>query len=225
LLDAVKPARNFFYDETMSTDAEPSPAPQRRSHAERSAHTKGLLLDATIEALIEVGYNDLTTTDVVRRAGLSRGAQVHHYPRKVDLVQAAIEHLNRKVRAELLSAVDGLPPEMDRVDTALTVLWSTYDRPTFWANMELTVAGRTDPALQPALASLERETSTTLYEFCRDLFGQDDNPAIREAVELSIYFMTGLAIAALQKDPSWTEPRLDTWRHIVRQVFEQAEAQ
>jgi len=36
-----------------------------------------------------------STTEIVRRAGVSRGAQVHHYPSKEDLVIAAVEHLVR----------------------------------------------------------------------------------------------------------------------------------
>ena len=73
----------------------------RRTLAERSNETRGLLLDATIESLIDRGYRDTTTTDVVRRAGLTRGAQVYHFPRKIELVQAATLHLARKVREEL----------------------------------------------------------------------------------------------------------------------------
>jgi len=48
------------------------------------------LLDATIDCLVEEGYSGTTTTRVVERAGLSRGAQVHHFPTKSQLVAEAV---------------------------------------------------------------------------------------------------------------------------------------
>ena len=66
--------------------------PQRpRTNAERSAATRVRLLDATIDCLIELGWSGTSTTEVVRRAGVSRGAQVHHYPTKEDLVYDQME--------------------------------------------------------------------------------------------------------------------------------------
>ena len=51
----------------------------RRSQAERSAATREALLDATIDCLIEEGYDSTTTSRVSERAGLSRGAHLHHF--------------------------------------------------------------------------------------------------------------------------------------------------
>ena len=78
----------------------PTPAPLRRTNAERSAATQARLLDATIESLVELGWAATSTTEVVRRAGVSRGAQVHHFPTKEDLVLAALDYLlERRLRA------------------------------------------------------------------------------------------------------------------------------
>src|SRR5204862_5492808 len=63
---------------------------QRRTQAERSAATQALLLDATIDSLVEVGYANTTTTGIAERAGVSRGAQMHHFPSKGELVAAAV---------------------------------------------------------------------------------------------------------------------------------------
>ena len=49
-----------------------------RLQEERSAETRGRLLDATVACLHEFGYAGTTTTEIARRAGVSRGAQVHH---------------------------------------------------------------------------------------------------------------------------------------------------
>src|SRR5256714_28211 len=65
----------------------------RTPQRERSRATQQRLLDATVACLIEHGWSGTTTTLVAEKAGVSRGAQLHHYPTKAALVLAAVEHL------------------------------------------------------------------------------------------------------------------------------------
>ena len=65
----------------------------RRTQAERTAAMRARLLDATIECLVTYGYAGTTTPRVAQLAGVTRGAQIHHFRSKEDLVVAAIEHL------------------------------------------------------------------------------------------------------------------------------------
>ena len=62
----------------------------RRTQEERSAATRAKLLDATIDCLIELGYAGTTTTLIAERAGVSRGAQLHHFPSKDALYRAVV---------------------------------------------------------------------------------------------------------------------------------------
>src|SRR5215207_5035001 len=82
----------------------------RRSQEERSTETRGRLLDAAVECLIEFGYSATTTTTVAKRAGVSRGAQLHHYPAKVELLTAAIEHLSNRLGRQLAEEATRLSP-------------------------------------------------------------------------------------------------------------------
>ena len=61
----------------------------RRSQAERSAATREALLDATIDCLVEEGYASITTSRVSERAGLSRGAHLHHFHERSGARQVA----------------------------------------------------------------------------------------------------------------------------------------
>ena len=65
------------------------------------------LLEATVECLVERGFAGTSTTLVSERAGVSRGAQLHHFPTKNDLVVAAVEHLTEVRGAELAAAAAG----------------------------------------------------------------------------------------------------------------------
>src|SRR3954464_7316450 len=120
--------------------------PRRRTQEERSATTRAALLDATIDCLAEYGYANLTTTRVVERAGVSRGAQVHHFPTKAGLVSAALNRLAARHAADAGARTSKLPAHgPERLDAILDALWAAHCGPLFDAALELWVAGRTDP--------------------------------------------------------------------------------
>ena len=120
---------------------------------ERSAETRRRLLDATVACLFERGYAGTTTTEIARRAGVSRGAQMHHFPRKDDLVVSALEHVFELRLNETRAAV-AYPPSGSRehrFTVLIDLLWPLFQGPTFYAWLELVVASRTDPALNDAV--------------------------------------------------------------------------
>src|SRR5688500_18600755 len=82
------------------------------TQAERTAATTEKLLGATVASLIERGYRGTSTPEICRRAGVSRGAQLHHYPTKESLVAAAVEHLLSERVAELQARIASAPAGM-----------------------------------------------------------------------------------------------------------------
>ena len=51
------------------------------------------LIEAAIDCLVEGGYSRLTTQSVAERTAVSRGAMHHHFPTRLDLVAAVIDHV------------------------------------------------------------------------------------------------------------------------------------
>src|SRR3954471_4979399 len=94
------------------------------TQAERTTVTRTRLLDAALAVLAERGYAATTTVEVARRAGVSRGAQLHHFPTKAELLAAAVEHLHAKRRAEFREAMASVPDSADRLDAGIDLLWS-----------------------------------------------------------------------------------------------------
>jgi AcrR family transcriptional regulator len=174
-------------------------APTRRSNAERSAETQNRLLDATIECLIERGWAGTSTTEIVRRAGVSRGAQVHHFPAKEDLVLAAVEHLVERRIREFQATFAGLPPTQRTPAVAMRVLYDQCFRATFEPWLELAVAARTDPALHARFVQFEARFFETALTTFRGLFpdaAADPNFA-RVALRLTFAVLDGLATGRL----------------------------
>src|SRR3954469_8080644 len=125
---------------------------ERRTQAERTAETTAKLLDATAECLAELGYARTSTTEICRRAGVSRGAMLHHFPSKAVLVAAACEHIFDRRVEEFRVAIAAVPAGGDRIGAAIDITWGMFKSDTFAAWYELIMAGRTDPDLQPHVA-------------------------------------------------------------------------
>jgi AcrR family transcriptional regulator len=152
------------------TSADSHTARERRTNAERTASTRAKLLEATAALLAEVGYARTSTTEISRRAGVSRGAQLHHFPTKVDLVAAAMAYiLDRRVE-ELRAILTTLPEGPDRFDTAIDVLWSMAQGPTFEAWFEMVAAARTDPELRPLMAAVADHLNEIIRQVWAELF-------------------------------------------------------
>src|SRR5256885_1522274 len=134
----------------------------RRTQAERRASTRAQLLDATIACLYERGYGGTTTTEIAERAGVSRGAQLHHFPTKAELVTAAVEHLSMRRHAEFVRAIGKLPAGEGRTVAAIDLLWSILSSGTFYAWLELMVAARTDAGLRRSMTAVTERFSQTV---------------------------------------------------------------
>src|SRR4051812_33469748 len=134
----------------------------RRTQLERREGTRKHLLDAAIECLIERGYSGTTTTEIADRAGVSRGAQLHHFPTKAELLAAAIEHLFQRRHAQYLEAMAGLPEGADRLNASIEQLWQMLSGPTFYAWLELVVAARTDAVLRRSISGVADRFAATV---------------------------------------------------------------
>jgi AcrR family transcriptional regulator len=160
-------------------------------------------MDATIDCLVEYGYAGTTTTRVAERAGLSRGAQMHHFQRKAPLVVAALLHLAERRRRELLERAEReLSGVDDQSSAAMDLLWSLFSGPLFTAAIELWIAARTDAELREALLPVEREIGRGARRTCRELFlatGGDEEAVQRVeiAVDMAGNAMRGMALQQL----------------------------
>lgn len=143
-------------------DGDRPPVRRRLTHAERSAATRLALLDATVECLAELGYAHTTTAEIVRRAGVSRGAQVHHYPTKAELVVAAVRHLFEGRTAAFVQEFDGLPEADRTLENGIELMWTSVQGPSFRAALELVVGSLPDDRLRPIVAEVLEEFEGTI---------------------------------------------------------------
>jgi AcrR family transcriptional regulator len=84
-----------------------SPEPKRRTQAQRTDATRGTLLAAGRRLFAERGYEGVSAEEVVRAAGVTRGALYHHFGGKAELLDAVYEQLEREVTERIARVVLG----------------------------------------------------------------------------------------------------------------------
>lgn len=193
--------------------------PTRVPQAERTAAMRARLLEATLELLVERGFAGTSTTLVSEQAGVSRGAQLHHFPTKNDLVVAAIEHLTELRGAELAQAFDALaaqPTPASRREV-LELLGDHFAGPVFTAALELWVAARTDEHLLAAVGPLEQRVGREVHRMTVGALRADESqPGVRELVQSTLDLVRGLGLANTISDDAARRRRiLDQWAQVL----------
>jgi AcrR family transcriptional regulator len=178
----------------------------RRTQAERSAHTRERLVAAAIEALHRLGYASISTALVADRAGVSRGAMLHQFPTKADLMAAVVRATFDADVAVYRQGLEGLSDPLDRFLRLVGLAGERFRAPGGVAQTELWNATRSDPELAAVIVPLHHELDSNSYETFRSLYsqivGREDADEIAAIHGLVLAALRGLALdSALAPSP------------------------
>jgi AcrR family transcriptional regulator len=81
--------------------------PRRRTQAERTAATRQALLGAAQDLFAARGYARTGREDIVRAAGVTRGALYHHFTNKEQLFRAVFESMEAALLTRIAVAAGG----------------------------------------------------------------------------------------------------------------------
>lgn len=200
---------------------------RRRSQEERSAQTRTRLLDATIDCLLQYGYAGTTTPRIAELAGVTRGAQVHHFGSKDDLMLAALQHLTAKrISVEVsrfsmdFDSADGL------IDAILELLWDIHSAPIFIPIVELWVAGRTDSTLGREVAKFESVANSTLMSVIGEYAPEAIHRPMADFVYTAMDALRGILISGfVDSDPTRARRRWERSSTNLRRIVDPAIAE
>ena len=85
----------------MDVKSDPAAMPTRTTKAEQSEATRAALVSAGRSLFAERGYAAVATEEIVRAAGMTRGALYHHFDGKEELFAAVYEEVEADLVAEL----------------------------------------------------------------------------------------------------------------------------
>lgn len=187
---------------------------------ERGIATRAALLDAALDSLVERGYGATTTIEVAKRAGVSRGAQLHHFPTKAELLTAAIDSLFERRNAEFRKAFADFDPGADQLEAAIDLLWSMFQGPTYVAWAELWMAARTDPELAPKVVEIAERFDQASLDTLRELMPADTGDAEFQRVGLAFAYslLNGMALMDLLPSRELARPQelIDVLKAVAR---------
>lgn len=190
----------------------------------KSRQTREAILQSAVECFYELGYANTSTENIAQRAKLSRGAMLHHFPTRFDLISAAVKFLNDKrlatyAKVEEVAQADA---EYSRVEEGIEAYWEQLNSPTFIVFHELQVASRTDPELAAVIKpALTAYTAAVLQQTAAIFPDLALSEAFVRANLLSRYLMEGMAIANATRDDSDHHKTLLPWlKRELRRSFQ-----
>ncbi len=179
-------------------------APAKRvriPNPERSAATRLKLVEATVQCLYELGYHQTSTVIVTKRAKVSRGAMLHHFPSKADMMMGTAEYIRQHRREAHRLHIERLKTAREKFLHLIDVLWEEFQTPTGIARIELMLGSRNDPELGERFAllnaELERRHKDLIWEMAQRL-NIKNRKKIDAFTQLYAAAVRGLAIDALR---------------------------
>lgn len=195
----------------------PSTARETRSRTpqvERTRAMRGRLLDATMQSIAEEGWAHTSTLKICERAGVSRGAQTHHFPTKESLLIAAVEEIVARYQRQIEVALAKDQDERPALRELFEFLWDTcFETPFVDCWIEAMVAARTDSYLGDVVAGTDDRSIKairSLGEAC------DSRASSADVTELTIYLLRGIKVTEGSNPKTSERKRLfELWTSLI----------
>lgn len=99
--------------------------------ARQAEATRGLLVDAARELFTDQGYAATSIEDIIRKAGVARGALYHHFPGKEALFRAVYDVVKSEVVSRVVATAQAGPTPWDGVTAGLRAFLDACLEPSF----------------------------------------------------------------------------------------------
>jgi AcrR family transcriptional regulator len=199
-------------------------AVKRRTQAERSAETQRKLIEAAIAVLHQVGYGATTTGVIAHEAGVSRGAMLHQFPTKVDLMLAVVSDVYHRETSEYRERGRLAASPREQFFQFPDLMWDILTRPSAIAVLEIMIGSRSDKELAKRLGALQRQIETSSRETVEQILkdgGFSDLSEVNAVRRLFVAAVRGLSIdLMLLQDRRELDQAIRLLARLLRALFE-----
>lgn len=199
------------------SSAEPKFAP-RRTQAERTEATRKLLLDAASKLIRKNGFGGLRTMEVAKLAGVSRGALLHHFPSKHDLVVEVLAYVNEMTLTQstrrALMARSRKDPIGDIIDDAKDYFFGDH----FFIGLAIAMSDQSTRRLRRETSQFTRQTRFSVEAAWLDTLISAGVPQqlAGDILALTLSVVRGFSVRTLlDNDPEQFARLMSVWRGIV----------
>lgn len=191
---------------------------------QRSARMRRRILDATLDCIHELGFQNASTTEITRRAGVSRGALLHHFPTKEMLVGSAVESLLAAEIADIRKIADAYAHDQLTIDDFVDNLWERFSGRLFMITMDFLASARTDEKLREAVVPVSLNFHASLNEIWTQFFKYRETPPeeVQVLLNTTLCLMRGMGVqTVIRHDKEYYDGMISGWKAILHRLLDE----
>lgn len=194
----------------------------RRTQSERTEATTSQLAEAAFNLIRDQGYASFRVAAVAKRAGVSLGGQLHHFPTKDAITMAAIDHAIATARQRTDKHLDAIRADTDLIAAMIEDFRDYYFSAEFDVAMDVVKSAAGNAELRRRIASVHRVYRQYAEQGWLDRLvgtGWDADEA-QDMVAMTASLVRGFAIRAMiRPDRGEFERLARRWRVMVAECF------
>ena len=192
--------------------------------AARSLKMRERVLSAALDSIFEDGFQKASTTEIVKRAGVSRGAMLHHFPSKEVLIAAAIEKLLDD-EIDFIRAEAGAYSRKEKsIDDFVDFLWSRFSSRLFMITIDFLSSARTDDRLREAVIPVSLHFHDSLNEIWSQFFHYEKSSPekVQTLLNTTLCLMRGMGIqTVIRDDDAYFNSIRNCWKQILHSQLDE----
>jgi AcrR family transcriptional regulator len=189
----------------------------------RSIAMREKLIEATLDVIYDRGYRSASTPEFASRAGVSRGALLHHFPTRSDIIIAAMERLLGDGTREIRAVAEKAARQEVGLEEFVEFLWELFSGRFFYISLEFINEARTDPDLRARMMPVVRDFHAALDSIWVEFEKQEADAPRRMgvALNLTVCLVRGMGVqTVLKNDPAYFATLLEAWKAILPVLIE-----
>jgi AcrR family transcriptional regulator len=196
---------------------------RRRTQAERTEATRTQLLKAAANLIRRRGYARFRTADVAAEAGMSRGAQLHHFPTKDSLVVATLEYVFEQAQIMSRRRAAAINRPHDLIEAVIEDAREFFFSEHFMVAIDIVLSTSTDDAVRKQILEISRKARRPVETAWAEALAASGVPTSLAAdmVALTLSLVRGMALRTLwDNDPKWFDELFSVWRRMIKIFLE-----
>jgi AcrR family transcriptional regulator len=194
-------------------------AARRRTQAERSEETRTRILKAAANLIRKRGYARFRTAEVAKEAGLSRGAQLHHFPTKDSLVVATLEYVFEQARVLSRRRASAVDRPRDLIEAVIEDAREFFFSEHFMVAIDIVLSTSTNQSVRKQILDISRKARRPAEAAWAEALAASgvSGQLASDIVALTLSLVRGMALRTLwDNDPKWFDELFALWRQMIK---------
>jgi AcrR family transcriptional regulator len=192
---------------------------RHRTQAERSEETQTRILKAAANLIRKRGYARFRTAEVANEAGVSRGAQLHHFPTKDSLVVATLEYVFEQAQILSRRRAAAVNRPRDLIEAVIEDAREFFFSEHFMVAIDIVLSTSTDQSVRKHILDISRKARRPVETAWSEALAASGvpNPLASQIVALTLGLVRGMALRTLwDNDPRWFDELFSLWRQMIK---------